>query len=243
MISTYVMPEARNVFNIQEQERGRAGVPFLNWRFATKKFITSEQTNKFLKGPGLYALWLDDTTIYVGSYLGRGKNGAYFNGNVVKDRIWTHFGAITMRGHRVHIARKSLNELQHEFGEAHDMVAGLLRSPQRDVLHKDNGNLAPLRRAQFAAKHWDSFSTSSPDDLLQRIGFAYTRFSELPEGMTNQQLKQRILEEEKRLIECIAPICNTTHARLGQNPIIIDGHDMARELSDIVAAIAGLPEL
>ena len=159
--------------------------------------------------------------IYVGSYLGAGKGGAYLTGDVAVSRWWTHVGAITARGHRVHIAPGSLKALANELGLSHPMVAGFLGTPQPEVLHQDRGNLSPLRRLRFAADQGAALFDRGvdPSKVLQRFAFVYTRFEKPPPGLGPRQWKERIEAAEQSLIEAYAPACNTTHVVTGKLPV------------------------
>ena len=213
---------------------GRAGVPFLNMRIVARKTSDLLQYHDALLGAGIYALCFDDTTIYVGSYLGEGKNGAYLNGNLVTSRLWTHMGAITMRGHRVHLARRSLTSLVRQFSADHPLVNGLVQSSYSDLLFADNGNLAPLRRIRFAAEHWDNFSSNDADAIMSRFSFCYVRFSDYPAHMAARDLKQLLVAAEKKLIQRFAPACNTTHVPAGKRPVAISGTDICGEIQTVL---------
>lgn len=200
---------------------GRAGVPFLNWNIQARALPERAHPASAFAGAGLYALSFDDRLIYLGSFLGAG--GACLSGDVVKSRWWTHIGAITARGSRMHVARKSLALLSQTLGDGHAMVGGLLRAPRPDILHKDEGNLSPLRRLRFAAAHWHLFHNpeheAAPGKLLQRFSFAYARCEAMPQGLDDAALAARITSTEKALIREFAPSCNTTHVPGSMAPV------------------------
>jgi hypothetical protein len=214
---------ASDVLSVQVKDQGRAGVWFLNWDIGVKPLqerVGPAGSDAF-KGPGLYALCFDDRLIYVGSYLGAGKGGAYLTGDVAVSRWWTHVGAITTRGSRVHIAPSSLKALASELGPSHPMVAGFLGAPHPEMLHKDQGDLSPLRRLRFAAAHGAVFfgRGAEPSKDLQRFTFVYTRFEKPPPGLGPRQWKERIEAAEQRLIEDYAPACNSKHVPAGRQPV------------------------
>lgn len=210
------------VINATELPVGRAGVPCLNVKFSAKKTADLRDagfhTTAFA-GSGLYALCFDDRLIYLGSYLGSGKNGAFLNGNLLRSRIWTHMGAITLRGHRVHMSRRKLEALGARFGSDHPLVQQLLNASDTALLHKDAGCLAPFPRMVFAAEHWDIFSQPVTEEFLDRFKLIYVRVSSLPEGMSPQQLKAALLATEKKLIKEFAPSCNSTHIVQGVDQV------------------------
>lgn len=209
---------ATNLLTIQELPTGRAGVWFLNWRIKGKPI--NQRANSVAEdfaGAGLYAICFDDYLIYVGSFLGNKKNSANFSGDVVNSRWWTHVGAITSRGHRMHIAPSSLRELQASLGTNHPLIAGFQRAQPSETLHRGNGNLGPLRRLTFAASHSHEFLAPdvNPEKVLSRFKFVYVRHSQLPLRMNGHDLKIHIEAAERRLIQKLAPFCNTTHVPNG----------------------------
>lgn len=220
---------ANDVLSVMQMPQGRAGVQFLNWKITAKplkkRVITSPEITA---GAGLYGLCFDDQLIYVGSYLGNIKSGANFSGDVVSARWWTHIGAITARGNCLHIAPSSLNALRKKLGLDHEMVTGFLAASDLSLLHKDSGNLGPLRRLFFAALHHDVFlpHDADPVDVLSRFTFMYVRYDSMPKEMNTQSLKSRIEEAEKALIKKLAPICNTKHVPRGQQAIEIRSSDV-----------------
>jgi len=218
------------VLTVQAEPCGRAGIHFLNWRFIARKSADLSKFPGAFKGAGIYALCFNDASIYVGSYLGEGTKGAYLEGNVVTSRLWTHVGAITMRGHRVHIARRSLSSLVKQFSMAHPMVKSLVEGQQPE-LFEDNGNLAPLRRIRFAAEHWDSFSGDDPNAVLDRFSFCYVRFENYPAHLNALTLKQEITSAEKRLIQRFAPVCNTTHVPRGKPAVTTSADEICTEIT------------
>jgi len=140
---------------------------------------------------------------------------------VVAARWWTHLGAITARGHKMHIAPSSLKSLRARLDPQHPMLTGFLASNDFPTLHKDDGNLSPLRRLLFAAGLSDSFLASNADPLqvLSRFRFVYVRCSEMSNGMNQESLKHHIERAEKELIARLAPLCNTKHVPRDATPV------------------------
>jgi len=206
---------AADVMSIAINPQPRAGVWFLNWAIRAKDIGQRViPTSNVTAGSGLYGLCFDSKLIYVGSYLGKHKgNDNLFVGDVVKDRFWTHVGAITARGDRVHIAPRSLAALIQQLGSHHVMTAGFLAANNPFLLHHNAGNLAPLQRLLFSAAHQHVFlsQNANPADVLARFTFVYVRFDSMPQGMNSQSLAEHIETAEKGLIGRLSPCCNTDH--------------------------------
>lgn len=221
------MPQfnAQDLFEVCVLPEGRAGVNFLNWELSHRP-ITERQVAQpeSYAGAGLYALCFDNRLIYIGSFLGTGHNGASFAGDVAKERWWAHIGAITARGSRVHIAKRTLELLRQSLGDADPMVQGFSLARCPDLLHKDSGNLAPLRRLKFAAANRAIFliQNANPEHVLGRFCFIYVRIDELRNGIDPAGLKEHIESVEKVLIRRYAPVCNSTHVPRNALPINVD---------------------
>lgn len=226
---------ASDVLSVQVKDQGRAGVWFLNWDIGVKPLQERIRLagSEAFKGPGLYALCFDDRLIYVGSYLGAGKGGAYLTGDVAVARWWTHVGAITVRGDRVNIAPGSLKALVKDPGPGHVMVAGFLSSTQREVLHQDRGNLSPLRRLRYAAEHGHVFfdREADPEKILQRFTFVYSRFEEAPPSLGPRQWQAMIEAAEQGLIARYSPACNSKHVALDALSVEVACKDLPSILS------------
>jgi hypothetical protein len=217
-----IQNNAVDVIEIEELGEGRAGVRFLNWKVQAKPFaLRKADGDDSYKGAGIYAIGFDNHLIYIGSYLGRGGQVADFSGDVVRDRWWAHIGAITARGSKVHIAKRSLTSLKQELGVSHVMVDGFAKATNPQLLHKDAGDLAPLRRLRFAAQRSQDFFSSRVNcmDILKRFHFVYVRFDEFEKNENPSSLKDRIESTEIRLIERLAPICNAKHVTPNMEPV------------------------
>jgi len=214
---------------------GRAGVGFLDWDIKDKRHVDRRASvpDASFQGPGLYALCFDDRLIYIGSYLGV-RNHGLFTGDVVQSRWWTHIGAITMRGARVHVARKSLKALQDGNAPAGVLLSGLLGASDNELLHKDNGNLSPLRRMRFADCHSNVFldATADPAKILGRFKFVYCRIDPKNETLDPQALRKSILSAETALIERYLPSCNSKGVQLNKPEIEVNFADVEKILTD-----------
>ncbi len=244
---TTVIFNTRDLLAVTVEPHGRAGIPFLNWNIQTRPLSARGQDipAAAFAGAGLYALSFDDRLIYLGSFLGAGSGGACLSGDVVKARWWTHIGAITARGNRMHIAKKSLAALSRSLGSEHALVSGLLQATHPDTLHKDEGNLSPLRRLRFAADRWHLFHNpehdAAPDRLLQRFSFAYARADAMPDGLDASSLAARIASTEKALIREFAPSCNTTHVPRGMAPVELSLASITDRLDAELQALMSRP--
>jgi hypothetical protein len=215
---------------VLEKDMARAGVWFLNWNVKALPLPTRiKDKNESFKGAGIYAVSFDNYLIYIGSYLGRGGHKADFSGDVVSDRWWTHIGAITARGSKVHIAKNSLKLLESELGVSHVMINGFLNATDKIRLHKDGGDLATLRRLRFAAQRSEALFSSNTNhaDILKRFDFVYVRFEALPSNENSISLMEKIEGAEIKLIKRLAPICNDKHLIRGIDPVKIDSSDVA----------------
>ena len=222
MILNSVYP-ASEILQIESMPEGRAGVWFLNWKISEKSLNERRRFNPHASyaGPGLYGLCFNDNLIYIGSYLG--------SGDVVSSRWWTHIGAITARGNSVHVARRSIRNLEKELGSQHPMVSAFKGTKLPDLLSKDMGNLAPFRRLKFAAQDNEIFLDKdiSPEEVLQKFCFFYSNFLEIPSFIGSKNLAPEIRKSENFLINYYAPICNTTGVPKGKKPINVSSNDIA----------------
>jgi hypothetical protein len=226
---------ADQVLKIQVLPQGRAGVSFLNWKIDPLPLSQRPGSDADdFAGCGLYGICFDDQLIYIGSYLGTNRDGSNFEGDVVSQRWWTHIGAITSRGHKLHIAKSAINKLRDKLTETHPMVIGFSSNHDQDLLHKDNGNLGPIKRLLFAANHAQTFlhSDADPRKVLKRFKFTYVRITARAANLTSAHLKAHIEDAEKSLIKSLAPICNTTHVPKAAKAVSISSHDLERLLSE-----------
>lgn len=209
---------ASDLLRVDVRPQGRAGVWFLNWGIKAKPKASRPTTDpQAFGGAGLYGLCFDRQLIYVGSYLGNDKHGANLGGDVLAHRWWTHIGAITARGSRVNIARDSLRALHQAVPADHRLLQGLAQAQDIDLLHQGAGNLCPLRRLLFAARHVDAFLAPDvdPDALLSRFEFIYHRSESVPAEVPSDRWAHAITLSEQALIQAWAPECNTTHVPTG----------------------------
>jgi hypothetical protein len=203
--------KASDVLSIEELPTGRAGVSYLNWEVSPLPSSKRGLANEAFFGAGIYALCLDHDLIYIGSYLGSGNLGAAFNGDVVRDRWWTHIASITGRGSRVHFAPATTKFLRETLEPEHPILKGLNGAKGISELHKDVGNLAPLRRVLFAAKAFKEIfdGNVNVDEILGRFNFIYVRFEDYPLGVDAFSLMRVIESVEKSLVSSLCPPCNS----------------------------------
>lgn len=182
------------------------GIPFLNIRFRAK---TNGMDAESLAGPGIYALSYKSSDsagltgiIYVGKYLGLRHNP--FSGNVAKLRWWTHAGAFTMRGHKLHVARNTVAMLARELPtRAHAFIRFL--EPSADIF-KDRGNQAGLNRVRFALSNWERFGRASPANVLNDFSVTYLRLS--VSRLSRPEVRRAVSQAEVLLIDELQPIGN-----------------------------------
>lgn len=230
---------ANEILDVSVLDTGRAGVNFLNWRIAPSLSTQRKRTAAEFSGAGLYALCFDNDLVYLGSYLGVKGSAGLETGNIVGSRWWTHVGSITGRGHKVHVARQSVASLADEFGQDHPMVIGFTSAMTPDLLHKDAGCLAPLRRLRFAAERWDEFGRDGvqPDAILKRFTFIYARVSLASDRTDSAAIRTEIVNRERRLIEELAPPCNASYVRRDQKPVSVDAHRIRETVGTAIQEI------
>lgn len=231
---------AIDLLDVEVQAPGRAGVWFLNWAIKAKTLAQRPVTApEAWGGAGLYGLCFDGQLIYIGSYLGNAKQGANRGGDVLAQRWWTHIGAITARGNRVHVAPRSLKGLQRRVSDQHPLWLGLVQAPDGQMLSRDAGNLCPLRRLLFAARHADLFlaENAQPDDILSRFQFIYHHPDVAPAHLSANEWARFILAQERSLITAWAPECNATHVPRGMPPVQVSLAQADATLREVLAPI------
>ncbi len=233
---------ASDLLSVQVQAQGRAGVWFLNWDIRAKSMSHRPvATPEAWGGAGLYGLCLDGQLIYVGSYLGNAKQGANQGEDVLAQRWWTHIGAITARGSRVHVAAQSLQKLRQSLAAEHPLLHGLQQAQDLALLSRDAGNLCPLRRLLFAARHAEVFlsADTQPDALLSRFEFIYHRAERVPADLSASAWADFILAQEQSLIAAWAPECNATHVPRGAAPVRVTLAQADARLQEVLAPVLG----
>lgn len=215
---------ASELWTVEVRPEGRAGVWFLNWALRrTLPRLRSDDSHS-LDAPGLYGLTYCDKVVYVGSFIGSGNDTTRATGDIADVRWWTHIGSITSRGYRVHISRRSLAGLKQRLGENHFMVRGYLDSSQPELLHKDGGNLAPLRRLLFAAEHLPEIFKQNvkPSAFLDNFTFVYARATGVHLKVRATDLARQIKNVEIELIRRWSPACNHTRVDLSSKSVNIN---------------------
>lgn len=186
------------------QPAPRHPVPFLNLRFRPKRQVDMT----LFRGAGLYAVLFvprHDAAaelVYVGKFLGRRNDPS--GGNVVSSRWWTHAASMTMRGHRVSLNRATREAIAQALPSGHPFIA-LGDVP---ALQKDRGCQAGMNRVLFAAEHSADFLQLEHCAATRaRMRFAYLRIGD-PGGDIGQ-IRRKIGDAERRIIEALRPRCNS----------------------------------
>ena len=189
---------------------GKLAVPFVDWRVSQRKVSEREALPNYFNGCGVYGVCFRGRLVYVGSYCGqkpRGiTTGAYYTGDIAKNRWWQHFGSLTARSHKLHVARRVFAELRESLGE-HPML--LLLENAGQALHTDDGCLGAKNRMLFAAKNWSRFNGTSAPQLLRQFSFLYARDDGNLITCTPVQLQKAIENAETEAICAIQPEVNT----------------------------------
>ena len=151
---------------------------------------------------GVYALFLDQKLVYIGSF-GTSRKHNLYSGNVVATRVWTHIGSMTLRGRKLHIAPKTLDTLKKRFGD-HPAITEIAKKKPFD----DKGNLTTPNRISVALDHWDAFCP--PNRLpLDRFDFSYIQVSStMGDHLPDCVIKKAIKEAEKISIRDLQPRAN-----------------------------------
>jgi hypothetical protein len=200
-----------HVLRIRVATAGKLGVPFLDWRVSPRTLRERGRQVTNFAGCGLYGVCFRGRVVYVGSYCGkkpRGiKRGAYFGGDVVKSRWWQHFGSLTARSHRLHIAPSVLSELRSTLGKHHPMLVELVRAGPD--IEKDGGCLGAKNRLLFAARNWERFRTTDPKRVLRQFSFLYARVDGAAIEYQPLDLERSVRAAESEAILAMQPEVNT----------------------------------
>lgn len=173
-----------------------------------------------IRKPGVYAIFFDDSLLYVGKY--QGKKSDPFAGDVVRDRWAKHLATITCRGKSLSMSKKTLSITRREISGSLSKasLATSLLDCDDDVTVTDRGCVTSLPRVRFALRNWDQFS----DDLqqtLNRFTFAYLSVDRA-EANLNSKIRQRVSELEELLIEYLQPELNVVGVAGGAKPLSLD---------------------
>ena len=193
-----------------------------------------------LAGPGVYACFWNDTLIYIGSYSGT-KNDP-FGGHVI-ERAFKHIIGFTLRADQLFFNDRPLqsiiNHVDHEI--ARDLAAALQRGDRarseggiKTTLGANGAICATKNKVIFASRHWDILRHATPDELFNRLGFAYRRI-EPPAGMTSKKTikGEWIKTIEDKLILAFEPTCNTK-GRLGPDGPPAQLHQVSEALDKVM---------
>lgn len=190
---------------------GSATMPFLN------RHIHARHGRTPITGPGIYGLYFDGALIYIGKY--QGTKADVFGGDIAEQRWWKHIASITLRGHRLSIARRTIHAIANEQAAVVEdsPVAHALRAVGTG-LSTDRGCSSGYNRVRFAIQHWSSFDQDGHWDsgqVLSRFTFVYVRFDPRAGTAANagfslapDTIRRRVSAVEHQLIRSYAPPCN-----------------------------------
>ncbi len=183
------------------QDTPLPGLPkFFNLHF---KSIVEDKTP--LVGPGIYIISFDDEPLYIGKYLG--TRDAPFSGNVINLRWSKHIATLTLRGKRLSMSQRALEQaMEHARGNE---IIDALKISDKDVLHRDRGCQTTARRLNFAVKNWSDF-VSLDNDTLKRFTFTYVRIEQPAENIATSFMRQFVSGAESSLIDEFYLPCNST---------------------------------
>ena len=202
-----------DVLSAEIREPRISSMPWLDMDFRAR----SSQHLEERRGCGLYGIFFnppgkesDEQLIYVGKYLGL-KNDP-FDGDVIKNRWWTHVASISFRGRRNSISPSTLQSLLESAYLPEKLYNGLADAGA--LIHKDRGCKAGLNRLRFAISHWDFFKDASPEEILKAFSAVYIQVEPADCVKSLGQIREGISEAEKAHINELGPICNVGPAGL-----------------------------
>jgi hypothetical protein len=201
---------ASQILRVGIAQDGKLSVPFLNWRISPRPLRERNADRFSFIGCGLYGVCFRGWLVYVGSYCGKKpkgiKQGAYFAGDIANSRWWQHFGSLTARSHKLHVAPSVLLKLRSDIRE-HQMLLALTQAGE--ALHTDDGCLGAENRLRFAARNWTRFSSATAPVLLRQFSFLYARISgEVTHG-SSLDIERAIAAAESAAISLMQPEVNT----------------------------------
>ena len=172
-----------------------------------------------LAGPGIYACFWDGDLIYIGSFSGTTNDP--LGGHVI-DRAYKHIVGFTLRSDRLFFNAAPLQAiiggLDHPI--AVDLDAALKLGDRvrmegkSDALGARGAFCATEAKARFAARNWEVLRDIEPDELFERLTFAYRRIIPPASLSSKRSVKHEWIEPiENSLIEKFQPICNTKERR------------------------------
>ena len=199
-----------------------------------------------LCGPGLYALFLDDSLFYIGLHVGEEAEPGYH----VLHRWVLHVVGQTLRSPRISFSRGPLRRL----------LVGLPADPMTDALAAclpdgRNGDIAALtahpllagshctaQKAAFAARHWTVFGPGNEAAMLDRVTCLFqpvasgweTRLEGAEGRERGAWVRERWLRPaETYLVSHFRPTCNAA-IPLGTHE---DGHGIAEVETAMATAL------
>lgn len=161
-------------------------------------------------GAGVYTIHFDGRLLYLGKF--QGTTGNPFGGSVIDARWTKHMATLTMRGRRISVPNRTINELASRHHD-HPIVAGILDA-DRKVVSKDKGCISSLNRIRFAMQHWDAFADFN-SQVLTRFTFLYGQIQ--PCAVSEDWIRGAVSDLERDLVAQLQPPCNgnvpAEHAR------------------------------
>lgn len=192
--------KASDIFSYN-QVKPLPGLPsFLNLHF---KSAIKDKTP--LIGPGIYIVAFDGEPVYLGKYLG--VQDAPFSGNVINLRWSKHIATLTLRGKRLSMSQRALQQSLEMAPKS--AIVRALNNVDKEMLHRDRGCQTTARRLNFAHKNWGDFA-SLDNITLERFTFTYIRLTPNAEDISTPAIRQFVSEAESSLINDFYLPCNST---------------------------------
>lgn len=160
-------------------------------------------------GPGVYACFWDGGLFYVGTFAGNREPQL---GHVAKERWGKHIAGMTLRGHRLSIARRWLRRIANDH---RGPLAELIVAADPTILARDKGLQTQYSKFRFAERYWSHFEKLD-DVMLGQFSFVYVRPSLEGRlaGISKATLDGHLRQIEQKAIDRLEPPCNSKSRRI-----------------------------
>jgi hypothetical protein len=186
------------VLTVERSVARHTEIDFLNLKFKANMNLKDE-----LIGPGIYGLFYNEYLIYAGLFI-NGNKGSPFGGNIADMRWKKHIATVTMRGKDVTVAKSTARYLDQM--KVNDSIANICIPDIEEVITKERGCVAGLRRVLFALQNWPRFEAMTPTNILEPFSFSYIRLNSSSQNYNTA--RKKVKRSEKDVIRQLEPFCN-----------------------------------
>lgn len=204
--------------------------------------VSVDPVPQSLRGPGLYALFLDGALFYIGLHVGNDADPDL----PVLERWKLHVVGQTLRAKAISFSPTPLNAMlrgEDTTGLVDDLAACLPNGRDTDCRTAMphallSGSHCTAQKAAFAGANWATLRNAAPDELLARITCLFrplpAGWETLLAGAEGQERGEWVREAwlrpaETALVEQFRPVCNAC--------IAIGSHHSGIPASDVSAAL------